>query len=125
MNEFAPFAPAAFDAAQSVYGAMFDPEVRRRIRADPRQYALDNGLIDGDADIGIKVLTNRADTMYFAVSPAAARPAELSAGELQQLSAAGSTSTAGSGSTASTLGTLCSTSSSATTLSTLATGGSA
>lgn len=126
MNEFAPFAPSAFDAAQSVYGAMFDPEVRRRIRADPRRYALDNGLIAGDADIDIKVLTNAADTMYFAVSPAAGRSAaELSAGELQRLSAAGSTSTAGSGSTASTLGTLCSTASSSTTLSTLATGGSA
>lgn len=125
MNEFAPFAPAAFDAAQSVYGAMFDPEVRRRIRADPRQYALDNGLIAGDADIDIKVLTNRADTLYFAVSPMAGRSAELNAAELQRLSAAGSTSTAGSGGTASTLGTLCSTSSSATTLSTLATGGSA
>jgi len=117
--------PPALDAAQSVYRAMFDPEVRRGIRADPRQYAVDNGLIDAQADIDIKVLTNDADTIYLALSPAVSHSAELNADELQQLSAAGSTSTAGSGSSASTLGTVCTTSSSATTLSTLASGGSA
>ncbi|MDD9884780.1 MAG: hypothetical protein OXU62_09665 [Gammaproteobacteria bacterium] len=124
MNIPTPPASPAFSAAQTVYGSMFDPEVRRRIRADPRQYALDNGLIDGASDIEIKVLTNNAATMYLAVSPAASGPAELSADELQSLSAAGTNSTAGSGSTASTLGTLNSTASSSTTLSTLATGGS-
>jgi len=123
MNATTP--ATSFATARSVYDAMFEPEMRRHIRADPRQYALDNDLIDADADIEIKVLTNAADKMYLALSPAVSAPVELNASELQQLSAAGTNSTAGSGSSASTLGCVNTTASSATTLSTLATGGSA
>ncbi len=85
----------------SLMHAWTDPAVRQRIRGDPRQYAIDSGLIAEDADIDIKVVVNASDTMYL---PLAHYEPDgfISVEDLQAVQAAGTASTGGTVGSAST-----------------------
>lgn len=96
----------------------FDPQVRRAIRAEPRQYAVEHGLIKADSEAEVKVVECAPDTLRIAIvrgDSIAAGP--LGAGDLREVSAAGSVSTMG---TVSTAGSACTTASSFGTANTLA-----
>jgi len=95
-----------------------DPQVRRAIRAEPRQYAVEHGLLAADSEAEVKVVECARDTLRIAIvrgDSIAAGP--LGAGDLRAVSAAGSVSTM---STTSTAGSACTTASSFATANTLA-----
>jgi len=81
------------------------PDARRQIRADPRQYAVDAGLLKAGVDaaeVEVKVVSNRPGVMYVALPPPVAET--LGAADLESIQAAGGVSTAGTAGTASTYG---------------------
>lgn len=87
-----------------------DPQVRRAIRAEPRQYALERGLIAADSGAEVKVVECAPDTLRIAIVRGDSLDAgPLDAGDLRAVSAAGSVSTM---STTSTAGSACTTASS-------------
>ncbi len=45
----------------------FKPEVRADIRANPRQYAIDNGIIPADSSIEIKLVACQSKQMFIPV----------------------------------------------------------
>jgi len=95
-----------------------DPQVRRAIRAAPRDYAVEHGLIDSDSEAEVKVVECAPDTLRIAIvrgDDLGGGP--LGAGDLRAVSAAGSVSTM---STTSTAGSACTTASSFATANTLA-----
>ena len=114
------------DSTSTLTQPFRDPAVRRSILSDPRQYALDNGLIAADAEVEVKVMANTADTMYVPM-PHLDDFDTLNISDLRTIQAAGrgTASTAGCGGSASTLSTVSSTYSTASTASTLASGGCA
>lgn len=93
------------------------PDVRRQIRADPRQYALDNGLVQEQAEVEFKVVDDRRDVVHVAI-PSAGKDA-LDADDLASIQAAGGVSTAGTAGSASTISSACPT------ISTASSGGTA
>ena len=103
-----------------------DPAVRRRIRENPKQYAIDNEVIAADADVEVKMRVNTRDTMYVPIMRMDDSQT-LDTRDLQSLQAAGdgTASTVGTVSTASTISCMCSTAGSAGSLSTGGTGGTA
>lgn len=98
------------------------PDVRRQIRADPRQYALDNGLVQEQAAVEVKVVADRRDVVHVAI-PSAGKDT-LDADDLASIQAAGGVSTAGTAGSASTLGCACGTMSTASTGGTVGSSGS-
>ncbi len=72
----------ATDRAQKI----FDPQIRAAIRADPRQYAIDNGMIKADASVEIKlVVCGRKQILIPMVRPSV----QLSLKQLGEIQAAG------------------------------------
>jgi len=104
MNTQPQTAPAPAEQ-MAMLKALSDPAVRRQIRADPRQYALDHGLLAADSATAVEVVVNRPGTLYVPIARADAA-LELNADDLQAVQAAGSASTAGTASSAATAGTL-------------------
>lgn len=110
MNAIQPPAAPSFAAQTAIVEALSDPAARRRIRANPRQYAVETGMLAADSEAAVKVAVNRPGVLYVAI----ARdnnfdPRALSADDLESLQAAGTASTGGSASSASSAGTLTST----------------
>lgn len=100
------------DNSSAAVGArdFLDPQVRRAIRAAPRQYAVDHGLIKADSEAEVKVVECAPDTLRIAIVRGDSLGAgPLGAGDLRAVSAAGSVSTM---STTSTAGSACTTASS-------------
>ena len=111
--------------ARRVLRDLHAPAARRRLRADPRQYAAANGLIQRGADaaeVEVKVVVNRPGTIYVALPPPGKDT--LDAADLASIQAAGGTSTAGTAACASTLGTFNGTMSTASSGGTLGSSGS-
>jgi len=104
MNTQPQAAPAPAERMAALK-ALSDPAVRGQIRADPRQYALDHGLLPTDSAAAVEVVVNRPGTLYVPIARADAA-LELNADDLQAVQAAGSASTAGTASSAATAGTL-------------------
>lgn len=103
--------------------ALQTPDVRRQIRADPRQYAVDNGLLQQDAaDIEVEVVTDRRDVVHVAI-PSLDKDA-LDAEDLASIQAAGGASTAATAGSASTMGCASGTISTASTAGTVGSAGS-
>ncbi len=111
-----PTQPAS--AAQII----FDADVRQAIRNDPRQYAVDNGIITEDSDVEIKLVVNDRHTMHIPLFPEPL-PDNLTATQLQDLQGGG-VSTAGTVGTFGCIGTICGTASSAGTGTTVGSAGS-
>jgi len=87
-----------------------DPQVRRAIRAAPRQYAVEHGLVAADSAAEVKVVECARDTLRIAIVRGDSIDAgPLGSGDLRAVSAAGSVSTM---STTSTAGSACTTASS-------------
>jgi len=107
-----PDAPSFADM-KAVTEALYDPGARARIRGNPRQYAIDNGLLDADSRAEVKVVDSARDTLHIPVMRADSAPPELNTADLESLQAAGTASTGGSASSAGSAGTLTSTVSSA------------
>ncbi|MDD9811383.1 MAG: hypothetical protein OXU71_06685 [Gammaproteobacteria bacterium] len=104
---------------------LLDPAVRREIRADPKRYALDNGLLAADAAAAeVRVVTSTRDTLYIQLPNPRAFADTLDAPTLKRIQAAACTGTAGSTTSASTLSTGTSTAGSLSSASTLGTAGS-
>lgn len=118
----------AMPSAQQLADAnrLLDPETRRQIRADPRRFAADIGLLDVDAAaVDVRVVTNTRDTLYIQLPGPSVFAEELDDAALGRLQAAGSNGTAGTTTSASTLSTATSTAGCASTASTIGTAGSA
>jgi len=99
------------------------PEVRRQIRADPRQYAVDNGFLPKNAaDVEVTVVVDRPGVTHVAL-PSPGKDA-LDADDLASIQAAGGVSTAGTAGSVSTLGCACGTISTASTGGTVGSSGS-
>ena len=100
-----------------------DPAIRRSIRANPQRYAIDNGLIEADKGIQIKVVENTRETMHVPIMRIA-DSTTLDVADLKSLQAAGegTASTLATGGSASTLSSVSSSYSSASTASTLGSG---
>lgn len=110
MNAIQPPAAPSFAAQTAAMAALIDPAARRRIRANPRQYALDRGMLAADSAAEVKVVVNRRATLYVPIArPADADSFTVDADDLESLQAAGTASTGGSASSASSAGTLTST----------------
>lgn len=108
-------------------GRLLDPETRRAIRADPRRFATDIGLLDG-ADavaVEVRVVTNTRDTIYLQLPGPSVFADTLDDALLGRLQAAGCNGTAGTTTSASTMSTATSTAGCASTASTVGTAGSA
>lgn len=109
MNAIQPPTPS-YAAQAAAMAALGDPAVRRRIRADPRQYALDNGLLPAGSAAEVRVVVNRRATLYVPIARADWPDSfTVDAADLESLQAAGTASTAGSASTAGTASTITST----------------
>lgn len=121
----------AMPSAQQLADAnrLLDPETRRQIRADPRRFAADIGLLDVDAAavaaVDVRVVTNTRDTLYIQLPGPSVFAEELDDAALGRIQAAGSNGTAGTTTSASTLSTATSTAGCASTASTIGTAGSA
>lgn len=100
-----------------------DPAVREKIRNDPKQYAIDNGLLGEDSEVEIKLMVNPPNTMYIPL-PHTDNTDTLSPDELQAMQAAGTASTGGTVGTASTTSTFAGTLATIGTASSLASAGS-
>lgn len=104
-----------------------DPAVRRQVRADPKQYAIDHGIIPADSEVEIRLVVAKPGTMPFPLFKAGEQGAEfkLSHDQLQHVQAAGGcNSTVGCISSVSTVSSACSSLSSAGTAGTMASAGS-
>lgn len=69
----------AFAAAESLR----DPDTRRRIRADPKGYALENDIIPAGMDMEVKVVESGRDVLYIPL----AAPSDIDALEAADLAA--------------------------------------
>ncbi len=109
----------------SLTQSMLDPDTRRDIRNDPRQYAIDNEIIAADSEIEVKLVINGPDTMYVPLAQVE-HLSTISSEELLSIQAAGNTNgSVGTATTASSISTLTSTVGSAGSASTAGTAGSA
>jgi len=71
---------------------LLDPAVRREIRADPKRYALDNGLLAADAAAAeVRVVTSTRDTLYIQLPNPRAFADTLDAPTLKRIQAAACT----------------------------------
>lgn len=105
---------------------LLDPETRRAIRADPRRFAADIGLLGGGADaVEVRVVTNTRDTLYIQLPGPSVFAEALDDAALSRLQAAGCNGSAGTTTSASTFSTVTSTAGCASTASTVGTAGSA
>lgn len=112
-----------FEVQRAAAQALFEPELRRRIQLDPKQYAIDNGLMAADSAAEVKVVTCSRDTMYLPMVRAEQTEA-LDAGQLEAIQAAGHVSTAGSAGTVGSLSTATTTAGTILTAGTAGTAGS-
>lgn len=93
--------PSAIAQAVEAGESLLDADVRQAIRDNPRQYAIDNGIIAANSDIEVKLVTNDRHTMHIPLTQEESFN-NLSDDQLQSMQAAG-ISTAGSLGSASTL----------------------
>ncbi len=67
----------------------FDPDTRRAIRKNPRQYAIDTGMITADSPVQIKLVVSGAEKMSIPI-PNVNNADTLSNEQLRNISAGGS-----------------------------------
>ncbi len=104
---------------------LLQPEVRGRIRANPRQYAIENGMIEADSTTQIKLVVCVAGQLKI---PMVQASEQLSHNQLENISAGvevNTTGSVGSIGSASTISTVFSCLGSTTSASTVGTMGSA
>lgn len=106
---------------------LLEPRIRREIRADPKRYAVDIGLLSAEAvdAVEVRVVTNARDTIYLQLPGPSVFDGALDDAALGRLQAAGSNGTAGTTTSASTFSTATSTAGCASTASTVGTAGTA
>ena len=90
---------------------MFDADVRQALRNDPRQYAIDQGIITEGSDVEIKLVVNDRHTLHIPLFPEPESD-DLTEAQLQDLHAGG-VSTVGTAGSLGCVGTACSSASSA------------
>ncbi len=102
---------------------LLQPEVRAAIRANPRQYAIDEGIIKADSHVEIKLVGGEAEQMFLPLFRADAGHS-LSHGQLKNVAAGATTGTVASLGCGSSAGTICTTASTASSVGCLGTIGS-
>jgi len=77
-------------AAQTlaVVESLLEPETRRRIRDNPKQYAVENGIIPAGLDMQVKVVESGRDTLYIPLA-APSDSDELQAADLAAIQGGG------------------------------------
>lgn len=93
------------NSAADIAQFSLDGDTRRAIIDNPRQYAIDNGLIAADSDVDVKVVVCNRDTMHVALVHKDMLDADLNAEQLDMIQAGNGYSTVGSAGSAGTIST--------------------